>query len=433
VAYTDDIIALNADHLYTFDGNQNDSIGTANGSATNVSYASAAIALDATNCLSTTAVGSRVSLPTTTTINGQQSRKAVCGWFETDSIQPPPKRLYGEGTDGVSTPLYQIVLAYGNSLLFECIDTGFTVQVAGTNIASPNRTYHFCTTFEGSGNNNEIRFYIDGVRQDIEIPDPPAPGTANITARGAGEFGDPGGASGIGGGAVTMNAPVNGRFNHWAFFTGANASLTETQIRQTLFERGAIADFTVSTNTQANMQTALDAITDSQGDSPCCIEIEPVSGGGDFTLTSDKIFNKLASIHFRYNGTADTLTVVNVLGNQQGDASIGSAPFGGSLVLATRQTLTVTVQDISTGAAISGARVYIKADTGGDLAAGTEIMNTTTNGSGVATATFDFTNNQPIIGYVRKGSSSTYYKQSSIGGPLTSTPLNETILMVRDE
>ena len=181
------------------------------------------------------------------------------------------------------------------------------------------------------------------------------------------------------------------------------------------------------------MQTALDAIADSQGDSPCCIEVEAVSGGGDFTLTSDKIFDGLASIHFRYNGTADTLTVVNIDDTQLGNASIGAAPFGGSITIATRQTLTITAKDNATGSVISGARVYIKADSGGDLPVGTEIMNTTTNGSGVATVTFDFTNDQPITGYVRKGSSSVYYKEASIGGSITATPLDLTILMVEDE
>ena len=93
----------------------------------------------------------------------------------------------------------------------------------------------------------------------------------------------------------------------------------------------------------------------------------------------------------------------------------------------------MTVLDNDTGVGVSGARVYIQADTGGDLVSGTVIMNGITNGSGIATATFDYTNDQPIIGRVRKGSSSTYYKTNVVSGPLTSTPLDVTILMLKDE
>lgn len=140
-------------------------------------------------------------------------------------------------------------------------------------------------------------------------------------------------------------------------------------------------------------------------------------------------FDPLSSIHVQYTGTG-TLTWVNDNG---ADASIGSTPNGGTLIIADRQTLTVTVKDAATSAVVVGARVFIEADTGGDLAAGTVIMNTTTNGSGVATATFDYTSDQPIIGWVRKGTSSPYYKEGSLPDTLTSTALDTIVLMVKDE
>lgn len=435
MAYSDDITALNPDHLYTFDGNSNDSVGSANGSNTTISFTNAAIARDATNCATTTALTSRIDIPSTTDINGSLSQKTVAGWYQTTALQTSLVGIYREGGDGVSTPLWQLVLCLGNTLMYEAIDS-FIVQVVGSDPLVANRTYHICATFEGSSNANEIKLYIDGVQQTIENPDPPAPGSASIGSRSQPQFGDASGYySGIGGAQILggLSAAVDGKYQYWATFSGSDAVLTDNEIRQTLFERGALADFTISTDTEANMQTALDAITDSQGNSPCCIEVEAVTGGGDFTLTSDKVFDSAASIHFRYNGTSDTLTIVNIDDTQMGNASIGAAPFGGSITIVDRQTLTVTVKDLDTNTAISGARVFIKADTGGPLAAGTVIMNTTTNGSGVATATFDYTSDQPIIGYVRKGSSSTYYKEQSISGPLTSTALNATVLMEVDE
>ena len=180
------------------------------------------------------------------------------------------------------------------------------------------------------------------------------------------------------------------------------------------------------------MQTALDALTVSRTNVALDVEVAAVTGGGDFQLTSDLVFDDLTSMQFRYNGTADELTIVNVSGGNATQSKSG-APFGGTIVVKDRQTLTVTVLDASTKTAISGARVYIEADTGGPETAGTVLMNTTTNVSGVATATYDFESDQPIIGRVRKGSTSTYYKTAAVPGPLTSTPLDATVLMVQDE
>lgn len=431
MAYRDDISALGADHHWDFDGDSLDQIGSVNGTNTGVIFTDGAIALDATNCMTTNGLTDRVSLATTTEINNSaQARKAVCGWFEATAFQAPPTRIYGEGDN---TTAFQFCMGYGNNLIFECVEpTNFPtgLQVYGPALV-PNRVYHLCGIFLGNSNGNEVKFFVDGIEQTNADPADRQPDTASLDARGVAEFGDPAGTTGLGGDVVLQQAARNGRYQHWVTWGDeADADLTDTEVRETLFERGALAESTVSTGTEAAMQTSLDGIATAQPNAACCIEIDAVSGGGDFTLTSDKTFDSLASIHYRYNGTADTLTIVNISG---GDASIGSAPFGGTLVLATRQTLTVTVLDASTSAAISGARVYIEADTGGDLVAGTEIMNTTTNGSGVATATHDYTSDQPIIAYVRKGSTSTYYSEASIGGPLTSDPLNATVFMVIDE
>ena len=433
MAYRDDINALNPDHYWSFDGNSNDGVGSLNGTGTTVNFTNSALTKDATNCATMTANGSRISFASSTDLNGQLNRKCVAGWCSVNSIQPPPKRIYGEGTDGISTPLFQLVLGYGNTFMFEAIDpfgiTTYSCQVVGSNVAVADRIYHVCMIFEGDAFTNEIRFFIDGVRQTIEIPDPPVIGTSDITARGQAQLGDPSGASGVGGGTLLLQAANESSYQYWASFSGADAQLTATEVRETLFERGALADFTVSTNTESNMQSALDAITASQGNSPCCIEVEAVSGGGDFTLISTKVFDDLASIHFRYNGTADTLTVVNTTGN----ASIGAAPFGGTIRIAERQTLTVTAADLKTGSPVQNARVYIEAAAGGDLAAGTEVMNELTDVSGIATTTFDYVVDQPIVGRVRQGTTEPFYKTGTIAGPLAAEALDAVILLVEDE
>lgn len=440
MAYSDDISGLGADHHWKFDGDYLDAIGSANGTNSGCIVTGTAIAKDATNCMTSNTQGALatrgdyVTLPTTTTINNSaQTRKCVAGWFEADSFRPPPVHIYGEGN---TTTKFQFVMAYGNQLMLEAVEaTNFPdgLQVYGPALV-PNRVYHLCGIFSGNGYDNEIKLFVDGIEQTAADPSDRQPDTANLDLRGVGVFGDAGTtAQGIGGDTVRLSCCADGNYNHWcAWGDEADALLTDTEVRETLFERGALAEDTISTNTEANMQTALDALTVSRTNVACDVEVEAVTGGGDFELESDLQFDDLTSMHFRYNGTADTLTIVNVSGGTATQAKSG-APFGGTITIKTRQTLTVTVKDAVTSAAVEGARVYIEADTGGPLTAGTEIMNTTTNVSGVATVSFDYESDQPIIGRVRKGTSSTYYATNAIAGPLTSEALNVTVLLVPDE
>lgn len=431
MAYGTDIDTnLSPNHRWDFDGDSTDQVGSANGTDTSMLYTSSGICKDVTNCAETNAINDRISIPTTTDINNSaQNRKAVGGWFVATAIQNPPKNIYGEGNDSQA---FRFILGWGNYVMFEVDDPNFTIQVFGDVPLKANRAYHLCGVFEGSGYSNEVRFYLDGVKQLNAEPTNRRPDAATLTARSVGEFGDPAGTVAVGGTAVVLIAPINGKWNEWCTWDGAGAVLSDNNVRVELFEKGALADITISSNTVNSMQTAIDAYANTiRGDAPCCIEIEPVSGGGDFELNLDNItFNKNASIHIRYNGTADTLTIVNQNGS---DCSIVSAPFGGSIKVKTEVTLTITALNLSDSSAISGARVYIKADTGGDLAAGTEILNTTTNASGVATTTFKYSSTQPIIGYIRKGSSSTYFVEGRISGPITSNGLTETVLLIPDE
>jgi hypothetical protein len=429
MAYSSDIDALNPDHRWDFDGDATDQIGSADGTGTGMTYPASPICRDVTNVALTDSTGDRVSIPTTTDINNSaQSRKAVGGWFSYSAAQGPPKRIYGEGNQSTN---FQFVGFIGNNVMFEVVDTGFDVQVYGFYL-EPNRPYHLFGMFSGNGYDNEVKFFIDGVEMTVANPSDRQPDAATLSSRGVAEFADPAGTVGIGGESVLLNSPVNGYYNQWATWDGANADLSDTDIRVELFEKGALPDVTISTNTEANMQTALDAYADTvRGDAPLCIAVEPVTGGGDFELELDNItFDELASIHVQYTGTSDTLTLINTNGAA---CSITSAPFGGSITLKTRTTITITVKDLTDFSVVEGARVYIVADAGGDLVEGTVILNTTTNVSGIATTSFDYTSDQPIVGYVRQGTSSTYYVEGSIAGPITSEGLSETILLIRDE
>jgi len=425
--YSDDIDGLGADHHWKFDGNSNDAIGSANGTDTSVIYTDTAIAKDATNCATTNATGDRISIPSTSDINSStQSRWAFGGWFATTTIQEPPKSIAGRGN---TTDSIRFILFLGNRIMAEA-DPGGTdtiLQSFGSMFLADNRVYHLFARWSGSGYDNSFDFFIDGVLMTDAEPSDREPDIANFPATTVLEFADPASTVSVGGVEVILNAPVNGKYQHWCTFNDADIP-TDAEIRETLFERGALADVTISSDTEANMQTALDAYADTtRGDAPCCIEIEAVSGGGDFTLDLDNIkFNSLSSIHIRYNGTSGTLTLRNTNG---ADCSITSAPFGGTIELYTEVTVKVTVKDASTKANIQNARILLKTDPGGV----TVIDKDLTNALGEVSVTYDYSADQAVTGVVRKGSVAPFYQQGDIAATITESGLDIVILLVSDE
>jgi hypothetical protein len=426
MAYRDDISALGADHHWDFDGDSLDQIGAVNGTDTSILYTSSAIAEDATNCAETNAISDRISIPTTTEINNSaQARKAVCGWFAATAIQNPPKNIYGEGD---ASQAFRFILGWGNFLMFE-VDNGSTIiQIYGDVPLVANRPYHLCLIYENSTYGNEVRAYLDGVEQLNAEPTNRQPGASTLPARSVGEFGDPAGTVAVGGTAVLIIAPINGKYNHWATWGDeADAVLTETEVREELFEKGALPDITIAAGTEAAMQTSIDGEADTLGNNvPLDIRVSTVTGDGDLTLTLDnRTFDPLASIHVQYMGTG-TLTIVNTNG---ANASIGSTPNGGTIVFVTEVNVTITCKDATTGALIENARVYVL-DSAENV-----ILNGLTNASGVLSGTYNYVTNDVLSSKsrVRKGSTSTYYKTVPIAGTITSNGLSLTILMIPDE
>jgi hypothetical protein len=422
LAYGTDIDStLSPDHRWSFENTLDDQVGTANGAGTSWTYSGTAICKDATVSGLSDAVGDSVNIPTIADISGTLTQKAVGGWFSFTEIQTPPKRIYGEGN---TTTNFQFVAFVGNTVMFEVTEpTNFNIQIVGPFLVA-SRAYHLFAKFEGSNFANTAEFFVDGVSQGTANV-----GTTDLNSRSTIEFANPAGTVGIGEVDISMNGPVSGLYSQWCTWSGSGAAISAEDVRVELFERGSLGDTVITSDTEANMQISLDALADTvRGNAPCCIEVQAVTGDGDLTLTADNVtFDSLASIHVKYLGTG-TLTWINTNGS---DASIGSAPDG-TIVISTQVTLDINVLDLSDFTAVNGARVFIKSDTGGSIAANTVILNANTTGLGNANTTFNYVSDQPIIGYVRKGTSTKYFKQSSISGPITSSGLNETILMIAD-
>ncbi|MHA2163605.1 MAG: hypothetical protein ACXABF_14400, partial [Candidatus Thorarchaeota archaeon] len=147
-------------------------------------------------------------------------------------------------------------------------------------------------------------------------------------------------------------------------------------------------------------------------------------GGADDTATSD------------IDMDTDTTTIdvdFNVSGGNTPTLDT-RAPYAGTAQAINTVTVKVTVLD-SSGTAIQDARVLLEADTGGDLAAGTDIVTGLTDVSGVAQNTgFSYTNPQPVTGRARKSSTpGALYKTAPIIGTISSTGLDVTLQMIEDE
>jgi hypothetical protein len=328
MAYPADIDALNPVARYPFDGDATDAIGALDGVNSGGAFSGPALCEGVTNSFVTSGTTDRITLATSTAINGSdQSRKAISGWFAATGIQNPPKSIYGEGN---TTTSIRLILGWGNYLVFEVDSEAFSLQIFGDVPLAINRAYHLTLVFEGNGFGNEFRAYLDGIKQLGAEPSNRQPDSATLLSRTAGEFGDPAGTVSVGGTEVILLAPINGQYNQWTLWDAADAVLTDTEIRQELFEKGALPDVTITD------QSGLDALADTvRGDAPLCIRVDVA---GSISLTADNVkFDPLASIHVQYNGSG-TLTWTNTNG---ANASIGSTPGSGGIVFANPSTLNI--------------------------------------------------------------------------------------------
>ena len=165
-----------------------------------------------------------------------------------------------------------------------------------------------------------------------------------------------------------------------------------------------------------NYQTSATTLTNIT-----CTGILDFDTAGTYTLDACDISEVTNS-----SGSAITLLLSN--------GSTITTNTGPDIVLVNAVTIRVKAVDIA-GVPIVGARVYLEAGAGGDLAQGTEILNATTNASGIVEdIAFNYTSDQPLQNSkVRKGTTSPIYKPSPILGTIGSTGFDVTVTVVSDE
>lgn len=435
----DHLWRLNNDYLDSGDtGPQRDmTVGVVGGGA----FTTNVICEDTTHCwhINGTTVRREISDSENMNITNTLRRRTIGCWIQLNGTQKSFGAIWKEG-GGVQNLAF--LTGLGNVLLAQLADVAGSrdnVQAVSDFRLTPSRPYHIAMRYD-QDDSPDARFelYVDGALQTVTDGNPM---TINIFDTHSGDvtWGEPD--NNLETGAVDVDYPGQEDTYMSYFFTVSENSSgihdgaldPDDDIRDILFRRGAIPNTTISSDTQANMQTALDAVS-SIPDWPLGIRVESPSSGSDLTLTADAItIDDRTTDHIEWRGSG-TLTIINRNGSNIDQSKCWSAT-GGMIVVQEEVDLTLTVLDATDSTPIENARVRVTvAASVGPYLVGDVLIEGVTDASGVITAQLVYEGVDPsVTGRVRKGSASTFYKTSDIVGTVTSEGLTQTVFMVRDE
>ncbi len=430
--YTSIVATYNPDHHWPLDGDFLDNAGSINANSAGSSgtaFTADVLTRGSTQSVQCNATTDFFSMSNSTAMNnGSQNARTMGGWIQLGAVIQTLTNLYEEGGNVNN---FAILLGFGNIVLCQAADTGdFYVQAFSDIKLTVDRPYFVIFQFRGSTLGNEFWMLLDGVKQTVTQGNPPG-ATDMDSHTGDIHWGDAGGSLEVGGTDIDFPGPSDCQYAHWMTWSTSNY-ISDTDVAD-LFAAGAPPQVSLSTDTAANMQTAMAAYNNTtRTDWPLSFRIPQPTDSSNLEITAtNMVFDDRVSLQVRWMG-AGTLTWRNS-GTSNLVASKVSLAVGGTVTVIETATITVTVTDITTGLPVENARVFIEADSGGPLAAGTDILNSTTNASGVASVEIDFSSNQPITGRVRKGTAATYYRTSAIVGTVTSAGLSLGVALIPDQ
>lgn len=333
------------DHFHTFDNTYADSAGSlaANSQASTGTqgFFTDPLTRGRTHSWGVTGNASRIEMTDSqfTNVTNTHRRRFIGGWFKFPSTPLDPKGIWEEG--GNVNNIY-IVIGFGGKILCNVADSsnGFKLQAFSDFLLNPNRVYHIGLLFDGDLG---CRCYIDGVLQSGF--DGAAPISNQATHSGDYAYGQPDGTLDTGGTDIQYPSFDGSRYNDWATWSNSGSDIPpETDIRVEIFEKGALPDVEILSDTPANMQLAINALSGSSyPDSTMAIKINKPNGSSNLDLDFDNItFGDRTSIQVQWMGTSgSTLTIKNLNGSNF-DTTKGSAPYGGTIAVINPATLTLT-------------------------------------------------------------------------------------------
>jgi hypothetical protein len=336
--YAEIIAAQAPDHWWTFD-NTYDDIGDFGGSPFTSSsvgsngFEATAISEGTTNSWNPNS--GRRECPNSNRMNNTATiNRLMGGWIRPRTIYSGLSCIYEEG-GGVNNLCFLIGL--GNRLIASFADTADDNSQVFSNFAlDPNRSYHIMFRFSYTDPVREWTMYIDGVKQTVSSGNPLL-STDLDSHSGDISIGGPGSSLEVAGTDVTFVNVSDMLYSNWYswFISKPDSDIVD------LFRRGAVPDDIINSDTPANQQAALNALTALRPNAPLSIRIEPASGSTNAVFDADGIiFPEEATIWVEWRGTG-TLTWTNLNGSNLREDKV-YATRNGTVNIITPTTITLT-------------------------------------------------------------------------------------------
>lgn len=417
-------ISPSVDHLWTFQNTYNDEIQTAVANALAQSgtpqFSTTTIVKGATHSFLIADAGTSIRPENQSDMNTlAANRRYIGGWIMLDKISQTLSVIWEEGA---SVNNIALLNGFGNNIMFQIADANDDyVQLYVDVTLTPNRPYHFIGNLNGRNYNSGIcRAYLDGVEQSRTNGNPWEQSILDTHGGSIAWGGEPGGNLKVGDDrgvdAAVINFPSMDAcyYSHWVTWSDVDL-VPETDIRVEMFEKGALQQVTIFSDTQVNMQTAIDAQANTVfPDWPCSIEIQKCTDG-DFTLTLSNItFKNRVSIQVRYVGQ-DNLTIVAVAGSLFDPAKL-STPYGGVISVNYPANLNIT-------GIVEGAEVRVYDNNIGSNNLGTELGGIEINPTTTFVYSHAGTTNSVLVQMIAAG-----FEEIII--PITLTSLNQTLNLI---
>lgn len=242
----------------------------------------------------------------------------------------------------------------GAQTSFQCARSGDDLLiVSGKQLAKADRPYLLVGVWEHhtqhAGSGNRVIFYINGVEQ----------GTSELTS--TSEFPSHSGDITLGNTSEALASYADSTLSFQSTYKNLNylgmfdnVSFSETESRE-IFERMVLPEVLISSDTVANQQAALDALSgNTYEDVNCAIEIRQATDATDYTLTLNNITfvknDDLRDIAVQYVGP-NHLTIINSVSNAEEvstpvekdlDGGTTIVTGGGTISIVTPSVFTVT-------------------------------------------------------------------------------------------
>jgi hypothetical protein len=268
-------------------------------------------------------------------MNGQtETTRTMGGWIFLSERQDRFFCIYEEG-GGVNNLAF--LVGAGNILIAQLADTSDdNVHAYSDTRLSPGRWYHIMFRFDYT-TTSRFELLVDGVVQQSTFGNPLV--STDLDAHsGDIRWGESNGTLEVFGTDVDFPGATEIFLSHWKTYT---RYVPDEELRLQ-FILGVKSDTVISSDTPANMQTALNAFANSELPvSAVAVEIEGALADSDFTLSFDNItFRDDATFHIYYTGIGQ-LTAKNINGSNINETKCISIN-GPTVIVQTPSTITVS-------------------------------------------------------------------------------------------